>query len=120
MEVNYLPKTFVILLFILFQEITFAQLGVNATNTPPASNATLNISSTTKASNSSHDHYSTYCPYSQGLTVFDIITNSYWYSNGTIWVNMAFVSSVSPWITYGNDTINSNTGNIGRHQGTYS
>jgi Chaperone of endosialidase len=47
------------------------------------------------------------------LTVFDITTDSYWYSNGAAWVNMATISSASPWLTSGNDINNSNTGNIG-------
>jgi trimeric autotransporter adhesin len=106
-----------IFLFLLlsFQIQTFAQMGINSTGTPPATNAMLDISSTTKglliprmttAQRSVLSH-------AQGLTVFDITTNSYWYSNGSAWVNMATISSASPWLTTGNDIYNSNTGNVG-------
>ena len=79
MEVNDLPKTFIILLFILFQEITFAQLGINAIGVPPASNAMLNIISTTKGLLIPRmtTTQRAALTQTQGLTVFDIATNRY-------------------------------------------
>jgi hypothetical protein len=114
MKTNHL-RIFIIVLLFLFQEKTFAQMGINATGTPPASNAMLDISSTTKGlliprmTSTQRNALS----HTKGLTVFDITTNSYWYSDGSVWVNMATISSASPWLTSGNDISNSNTGNVG-------
>jgi Chaperone of endosialidase len=115
MKINHLPKLFIILFFVFLQEKTFAQMGINATGTPPASNAMLDISSTTKGLLIPRmtTPQRTALAHTKGLTVFDITTDSYWYSNGAAWVNMATISSASPWLTSGNDISNSNTGNIG-------
>jgi Head domain of trimeric autotransporter adhesin/Chaperone of endosialidase len=115
MKTNQLPKGILLFLFIILQAKTFAQMGINSTGTPPASNAMLDVSSSTKgllmprmttAQRNALAH-------TQGLTVFDITTNGYWYSNGAAWVNLATISSASPWLTIGNDIYNSNSGNVG-------
>lgn len=115
MKINKLPKLILITLFIISHAKTFAQMGVNATGTPPANNAMLDVSSTTKglliprmttAQRNALAH-------SQGLTVFDITTNGYWYSDGAVWVNLATISSASPWLTSGNNIYKSNIGNVG-------
>jgi hypothetical protein len=115
MKINNLPQLLLILLFIILQEKTFAQLGINSTGTPPASNAMLDISSTTKGLLIPRmtSTQRTALAHTKGLTVFDITTNSYWYSDGTIWVNMAPVLATSPWITTGTNIYNGNTGNVG-------
>jgi Chaperone of endosialidase len=115
MKINHLPKLFIILFFVFLQGKTFAQMGINATGTPPASNAMLDVSSTTKGLLMPRmtTTQRTAIAHTKGLTVFDITTNSYWYSDGAVWVNMATISSASPWLTSGNDISNSNSGNVG-------
>ncbi len=90
-------------------------MGINSTGTPPASNAMLDISSTTKGllipRMTTTERLA--LAYAQGLTVFDITTSGYWYSDGTVWVNLATISSASPWLTVGNNINNNNSGNVG-------
>ena len=47
-----------------------------------------------------------------GLMVFDTTTGSYWYYNGSGWVNLA-AASPSPWTINGTNIYNSNSGNVG-------
>jgi hypothetical protein len=114
MKINQLLKINLLFLFIFLQEKTFAQVGINTTGTPPATNAMLDISSTTKglliprmttAQRNALAH-------AQGLTVFDITTNSYWYSGGAAWINLATTLG-NPWLTSNNNISNTNLGNIG-------
>ena len=114
MKINNLPQLILVLLLLILQEKTFAQMGINATGTPPANNAMLDISSTTKGlliprmttvQRNALAH-------TQGLTVFDVTTNGYWYSDGDSWINMA-ITTANPWLITGNNISNTNTGNIG-------
>ena len=115
MKINQLSTVTFFFLFIFFQEKIFAQMGMNASGTAPAINAMLDISSTTKGlliprMNTIQRNA---LAHTQGLTVYDITTNSYWYSDGAVWVNIATISSASPWLTSGNNIYNNNTGNVG-------
>jgi hypothetical protein len=106
-----------ILLFFLlgFQIPIFAQMGINATGTPPANNAMLDISSTTKGlliPRMTTTERLALTP-TQGLTVYDITSNGYWYYDNSSWVNLATISSASPWLTAGSHIYNSNLGNVG-------
>lgn len=106
------------LIIITFLSIkSFAQIGINATNVAPSTNAMLDVSSTTKgvlfprmttAQRNSLTSIAT-----DGLTVYDITTKGYWFYNGTSWQSIATVVSGSPWLTSGNNIYNSNTGNVG-------
>jgi hypothetical protein len=90
-------------------------MGINSTGIPPANNAMLDIKSTTKGlliPRMSTQERSLLTP-SQGLTVYDTTTNGFWYYNGSSWVNLATISSASPWLTSGNNINNSNTGFVG-------
>jgi hypothetical protein len=115
MKINYLPKLFIILLFTFLQGKSLAQIAINATGTPPASNAMLDISSTTKGLLIPRmtTAQRTALAHTKGLTVFDITTNTYWFSDGTVWISMATVSATSPWVTSGLNIYNGNTGNVG-------
>jgi trimeric autotransporter adhesin len=115
MKTNQLSKVILLFLFIILQAKTFAQMGINSTGTPPANNAMLDIKSTTKGlliPRMSTQERSLLTP-SQGLTVYDTTTNGFWYYNGSSWVNLATISSASPWLTSGNNINNSNTGFVG-------
>jgi regulator of replication initiation timing len=115
MKTKYLPQLMLIILVLFLQGKTFAQMGINASGTPPANNAMLDISSTTKGlliprmTTTERLALSTI----QGLTVYDITTNGYWYFDNSSWVNLATISSASPWLTSGSHIYNSNLGNVG-------
>ena len=47
-----------------------------------------------------------------GLMVFDSDTNSFWYYNGSIWVNLSSANA-GLWNSSGNDIFNTNSGNVG-------
>ena len=115
MKTNQLLIVIFFLILLLFQEKTFAQMGINATGNAPANNAMLDISSTTKGLLIPRMTTSerTALVHTQGLTVFDITTNGYWYSDGAAWINLAIVSGVNPWLSAGSHIYNGNTGNVG-------
>jgi hypothetical protein len=102
-----------VLLFLLlsFQIHTFAQMGINSTGTPPATNAMLDISSTSKGllipRMTTIQRIA--LAHAQGLTVFDITTNGYWYSDGAAWRNLITDSTVGQWLTSGGHIYNGNT-----------
>ena len=96
---------------------SFAQIGINATNTPPAANAMLDISSTTKGllipRMTSIQRNALVI--SDGLTVYDTDTKSYWYVKGAVWAEMVGTGggSSGPWAIAGNNISNTNTDNVG-------
>jgi hypothetical protein len=106
-------RTFIVIAIILFAKKTFAQLGINASNTPPSPSAMLDVSSTTKGvllprmTTAQRTALTT----SDGLTVYDTDTKSYWFVKGTVWTEMA--GSTGPWTVSNNNISNNNSGNIG-------
>ncbi len=48
-----------------------------------------------------------------GLQVFDTDTKSFWFWNGTAWVELSIGSSANLWSANGSNIYNSNTGNVG-------
>jgi hypothetical protein len=98
-----------------FSENIYAQIGINATGAAPANNAMLDISSTTKGlliPRMTTLERNALTPI-QGLTVFDITVNGYFFHNGTSWQQLLTTNANSPWLTSGNDIFNSNTGKVG-------
>ena len=49
----------------------------------------------------------------QGMLVYNIATQSYWFRNSSAWTNLAAAVSGSQWTTSGNDIYSSNSGNVG-------
>jgi hypothetical protein len=101
--------------FLCFHVQSFAQISINSTGTPPANNAMLDISSTTKGlliPRMTTTERLALTP-TQGLTVYDITTNGYWYYDNSAWVAIATVSNPVPWVYSGNHIYNSNLGNVG-------
>jgi hypothetical protein len=49
----------------------------------------------------------------QGMLVYNIATQSYWFRNASAWTNLAAAVSGSQWTTTGNDIRNNNSGSIG-------
>ena len=103
----------------------FAQVGINATNTPPSPSAMLDVSSTTKGMLIPRmtSGQRTSITGTQGLMVYDITTNTFWFHNGSIWIEIA--ANISPWTSTGSNlfssysffTLNGGT-NIGASTGT--
>ncbi len=49
----------------------------------------------------------------QGMLVYNIATQSYWFRNSSAWTNLAAAVSGSQWTTSGNDISNNNSGSVG-------
>ncbi len=114
MKTNHL-HIILLAFFLLFQEKLTAQIGLNSTNTPPATNAMLDISSTTKGllipRMNTGQRTTLTATATDGLTVYDTDTKGYWFYNGTSWQSMSGGGS-SPWLPNGNN-IYYNTGKVG-------
>lgn len=96
--------------------VTFAQIGINSTGTAPAANAMLDVSSTTKGALLPRmtTAQRTALTISDGLTVYDTDTKSYWFVKGNIWTEMVGGSSGGgPWTVSGANIYNNNTVNVG-------
>lgn len=83
-----LLKHTILLLFLAIK--SFAQLGINATGTAPATSAMLDVSSTSKGflpPRMTTTQRTAITSPAEGLLVFDTNTKSNWYFNGSIWIN---------------------------------
>ncbi len=118
MKIKYLHQFLLLFYLICFTKNSFAQLGINADNSAPASNAMLDVSSTTKGllmprmTTAQRNAISA----TSGLTVYDTDIQGYFYHNGTSWQHLlttANVANTTPWLTAGNHIYNSNTANVG-------
>lgn len=108
---------FYISFFLFINTAIFAQIGINATGASPSSNAMIDVSSTTKGallprmSSAQRAALTT----SDGLTVYDTDTKSYWFVKGSVWTEMVGGAGgdSGPWQVAGNNIYNTNTGNVG-------
>ncbi|MES2797360.1 MAG: tail fiber domain-containing protein [Bacteroidota bacterium] len=113
-----MKKTILTVLILLAAKFSYTQVGINTTGALPAVNAILDVSSTTKGALLPRmtTAQRIALPTSEGLTVYDTDAKSYWYYNGTAWVNMAtgMGGSVSDWVTTsGNTYLQNLSGNVG-------
>lgn len=105
MKTKNLPLCCIVLL-IIFSTKTFCQLGINATGSAPAANAMLDVASTNKGLLIPRITTANRTAISgEGLVVFDTDTKTFWFHNGTVWVNN--------WVNSGTNIYNGNTGNVG-------
>ncbi len=106
----------VLFIILLFSEKLFSQVGINATGAAPATNAMLDVSSTTKGllmPRMNTSQRTTLTPTAtDGLTVYDTDTKSFWYYNAATasWIALA---AGNQWLSSGTDMSNLNSGNIG-------
>jgi hypothetical protein len=106
---------FVTLLFFITK--INAQVGINATNTPPSPSAMLDVSSTNKGllppRMSTAQRNAIVSP-ADGLLVFDTNTQSYWYRRISTWTELPqSTAAVNFWQQTGaggNEIVNTNTG----------
>lgn len=106
---------FLAILFLLFNK-SFAQMGINSTGIAPASNAMLDINSTSKGllipRMTTTQRNALTATATDGLTVYDTDSKSFWYYNGgtAAWTVLA---TGGPWLSSGSNIYNNNTGNVG-------
>ncbi len=116
MKIRTLTQAF-LLLFCLSNFSIHAQIGINATGDAPATNAMLDVSSTTKGALLPRmtTAQRTALTSSDGLTVYDTDTKSYWFVKGTVWTEMVGGAGggIGPWTVSGTNIYNANTGNVG-------
>ncbi len=88
----------------IFAANTHAQnVAINGTGAPPNASAMLDISSTTSGlliPRMTTAQRTAIAAPATGLTVYDTTTNSYWYFDGTVWVQMA---ASGGWLVGGNN-----------------
>ncbi|MES2795335.1 MAG: hypothetical protein V4683_05180 [Bacteroidota bacterium] len=91
---------------IVFSKKTFCQVGINSTGAAPAANAILDIASPNKGLLIPRVTTPNRIVLSgEGMVVFDTDTKTFWFHNGTTWVNN--------WVNSGNNIYNGNSGNVG-------
>lgn len=115
-------KTFtnitILLALIFITGKTFGQIGINATGAAPASNAMLDVSSTTKGMliprMTTAQRTTLTASATDGLSVYDTDTKSFWYyrSLPVGWVQLS-IGGANPWAISGNNITNTNTGGVG-------
>ncbi|MHA4812408.1 tail fiber domain-containing protein [Flavitalea flava] len=109
-----------ILFFIIacsFSQLIFAQnIGINETGAVPDASAILDVSATNKGMlvprMTSLQRTAIATP-ATGLQVYDTDAKSFWYYNGTAWIELSTGSSTNFWGLNGTHIFNNNAGNVG-------
>ena len=107
----------IVLLSCSFTYVCYAQsVAINTSGTAAHPSAMLDITATNKGllipRMSSVIRSGIGSP-ATGLQVFDTDTKSFWFWNGTAWVELSIGSSANFWSANGSNIYNSNTGNVG-------
>jgi hypothetical protein len=92
-----------------------AQVGINATNTPPNPTAMLDVNSPTKGlliPRMTAAQKAAINPVPTGLMVYDLTLNQFSYFNGSIWIDVSGASG-SPWTVSAPNSYYNNSGNVG-------
>jgi hypothetical protein len=109
-------KKLLLLSLILFALDTYAQIGINATNVPPAASAMLDVASTTKGilipRMTTTQRNALTATATDGLTVYDVTTKSFWFYNGNT-ADWTVLATGNNWLNNGTNIYNGNTGNVG-------
>jgi hypothetical protein len=94
---------------------SYAQIGINSTNTAPAVSAMLDVSSTNKGMliprMTTAQRLAIASP-TNGLSVYDTDLLNFWFYNGTSWQSQLTVAN-NLWLANGTNIYNNNSGNIG-------
>lgn len=106
-----------LILSLLMTTAGFAQsVAINTDGSTANSSALLDIKSTTKGllipRMTTAQRNAIPSP-AEGLKVFDTNTKTFWYYNGTGWVESASGSPTNYWTLNGTDIFNNNSGNVG-------
>lgn len=93
-----------------------AGVAINTTNALPNSSALLDLASTGKGilipRMTTAERTAIAAP-ATGLLVFDNTSNSFWFYNGSQWMELTTGGGSSNWTVLGNNIYNSNSGNVG-------
>ena len=104
------------ILFFTTTKLTAQNIGINATGAAPDNSAMLDIKSTDKGfllpRMTTTQRIAIASP-AMGLKVFDTDTKSFWYFNGTVWLESATGSAINFWTKSGNNIFNNNSANVG-------
>ena len=108
-------KNFLFYFLIVFSSVSFAQnVAINATGAAPVASAMLDITSTTSGllipRMSSVQRVAIASP-ATGLKVYDTTTNTFWYFNGVIWVQL--LNATTGWAILGNAGTSPSTNFLG-------
>jgi hypothetical protein len=91
-------------------------VAINNTNAIPNSSSLLDLTSNTKGvlipRMTSAERTAIPAP-ATGLLVFDNTTNSFWFYNGSQWMELNTGGASTNWTVLGNDIYNNNSGNVG-------
>ena len=91
-------------------------IGINATGATPHASAMLDVSATNKGflmpRMTSAQRTAIATP-AEGLKVYDTDTKTFWFFNGTGWIQISAGSPTNYWALNGTHIFNSNTGNVG-------
>lgn len=91
-------------------------VGINKDGSPPDPTAALDVKSTEKGlllPRMTTVQKNAIASPATGLAVFDTETKSFWFFNGTAWIESATGSSLNFWTKNVNDISNNNSGNVG-------
>ena len=104
------------IIFLSSIKLAAQNIGINATGAAPDNSAMLDVSATNKGMlvpRMTTAQRTLIASPAKGLLVFDTDNNSFWFYNGTGWVNLSAAATGSLWQMNGTNINNSNTGNVG-------
>ena len=112
-----MKKYISIFILVSIPYFSFSQnVGINKDGSTPDPSAMLDVKSTDKGlllpRMTTVQKHAIASP-AGGLTVFDTDTKSFWFFNGSAWIESATGSSINYWTKTVNDIVNNNSGNVG-------
>jgi Chaperone of endosialidase len=111
-------KQFLLIMITACYALTGAaqNIGINATGTNPDPSAMLDVQSVTKGflmPRMTTNQRTTIAAPAEGLKVYDTDSKSFWYYNGTGWIQLSTGAATNYWALNGSHIFNSNAGNVG-------
>lgn len=116
-RILFIPSLLLVLFIVCFSTRSFAQsVAINADGSTPNASAMLDIKSINKGllipRMSTMQRLDIPTP-AEGLKVFDTNTKTFWYYNGTAWIESATGSPTNFWTLNGTGIFNNNNGFVG-------
>src|SRR5450432_2958116 len=106
----------IFIICVVQQNMVAQNVGINATGATPHPSAMLDISATNKGllmpRMTTAQRNAIVSP-AEGLKVYDTDTKTFWFYNGTGWIQSATGSPVNFWSPSGANIFNNNAGNVG-------
>lgn len=113
-----MKKCINLLLFVSFIQIAAnaQNIGINATGATPHASAILDVNATNKGflmPRMTTVQRNAITTPAEGLKVYDTDTKTFWFYNGTGWIQSATGSTINFWSLSGTNIFNNNAGNVG-------